>query len=82
MIINVKGAQTTVNATATTVDNATCMRVIASANTLVTIRDASNNVLGSVTILGGTSEYIEKLQSDTIEANVDLTVTSVGFTIS
>jgi hypothetical protein len=83
MIINVKGEEATINSTASTFDNATCVRVYAAANTLVTIVDPVANVtVGSATVLGNSIEYFEKKPSDTIEANIAQKAVSVGFTIS
>lgn len=81
MIINLKGSEAAVNSTPSTFGSATCVRVVATANTLLTLKDSSNNVIGTCTMLGDTTEYIQKAHTDTIESNVAALGVSVGFTI-
>jgi len=82
MIINIKGSETAVNTTPSDFGFATCVRVVGSANAVVTIKDTSNNTLGTATVLQNTVEYFEKSPSDTIEANVAILGAAVGFTVS
>jgi hypothetical protein len=81
MIINLKGSEVAVNTTPSTFGNTTCVRVVATANTVLTLKDSGNNTIGTCTMLGGTSEYVQKAHADTIQASVNALGVSVGFTI-
>lgn len=87
-IIKVISQEQAVNSTPNTVSLATLVRVF-NANTtdnyLITVRDSSNTVLGSLTIgFNGSEEsvvYLRKSPTDTIEANNSTYVkgVSVGY---
>jgi hypothetical protein len=67
---------------ATTVSNATVVRVLATSGTAVVVRtDSDDNVIGSFTLLTNTSELVEKYPTDKLYvtgSNVE--VSKVGFT--
>jgi hypothetical protein len=65
--------------TANTVSTASCVRVYASANAVITVANASGTI-GTCTVPGGTVEYFIKQPTDTIAANVAVLATSVAFT--
>lgn len=67
---------------ATTVSNATVVRVLATSGTAVVVRiDSNDDVIGSFTLLANTSELVEKYPDDKLYvtgSNVE--VSKVGFT--
>lgn len=67
---------------ATTVSNATVVRVLATSGTAVVVRiDSNDDVIGSFTLLANTSELVEKYPTDKLYvtgSNVE--VSKVGFT--
>jgi hypothetical protein len=87
-VVKVISQEQTVNTTPNTVSLATLVRVF-NANTtdnyLITVRDAANNILGSLTIgFNGSEEsvvYLRKSPTDTVEANNSTYVkgVSVGY---
>lgn len=78
-IIKVKGESANVTS-ANTADDSILVRIYASANTLITVDDPiSNTTLGSFIMPGGTVEYLEKGQTDTITANVSVAVTPIAY---
>ena len=67
---------------ATTVGNATVVRVVATAGVVVVFRtDSSNNVIGSFTQLNNSVELVEKNASDKIYVTgAAVEVAKVGYT--
>jgi hypothetical protein len=76
--IKIIGAQVSVT-TANTVANANLVRAYAAGVTLVTIRDADTNVIGTMTMPAGMTEVLVKNYSDTIGANVALLCTPLAW---
>mgnify|MGYP000426770807 CR=1 FL=1 len=77
-----KATLTAGSSNATTVSNATVVRILATSGNVVVFRtDSSNAIIGSFTLLNNTSELVEKNSTDKIYvtgANVE--VAKVGFT--
>ena len=77
-----KASLTAGSGNATTVSNATVVRILATSGNVVVFRtDSSNAIIGSFTLLNNTSELVEKNPTDKIYvtgANVE--VAKVGFT--
>ena len=77
-----KASLTAGSSNATTVSNATVVRILATSGNVVVFRtDSSNAIIGSFTLLNNTSELVEKNSTDKIYvtgANVE--VAKVGFT--
>ena len=67
---------------ATTVDNATVVRVLSNAGAAVVVRtDSSNVIIGSFTTVNGTADLVEKNASDKIYVTGNaVEVSKVGFT--
>lgn len=65
--------------TANTVFESKNVRVFAANSALVTVRDSSNNVIGTMTYPAGTIEVIEKSPTDTISANVAVLCVAIGY---
>tara|TARA_R100000005_G_C4839688_1_gene111769 strand:- start:153 stop:422 length:270 start_codon:yes stop_codon:yes gene_type:complete len=67
---------------ATTVSNATVVRVLASSGPVVVVRtDSSNSIIGSFTMLANTSELVEKYPTDKLYVTGgNAEVAKVGFT--
>ena len=67
---------------ATTVSNATVVRVLATSGTAVVVRtDSNDNVIGSFTLLSNTSELVEKYPADKLYVTgSSVEVSKVGFT--
>jgi phosphosulfolactate phosphohydrolase-like enzyme len=67
---------------ATTVGNATVIRIVATAGNAVVVRtDSSDTVIGSFTQLNNTVEYVEKYAPDKIYVTGNaVEVSAVGFT--
>jgi phosphosulfolactate phosphohydrolase-like enzyme len=67
---------------ATTVGNATVVRIVATAGDAVVVRtDSSDTVIGSFTQLNNTVEYVEKYAPDKIYVTGNaVEVSAVGFT--
>lgn len=64
---------------ANTVSDARNVRVFAENKTLLTIRTANNEVIGSITMPAGSIEVIEKNPTDTVSANVAVLAAEVGY---
>jgi len=78
-IIKVKGTATDVT-TATTLSNATFMRVLASTGTpTVTIKDSEGTTKGSFVMVTNVTEYVEKDPTDTIEASSTVSCTAISY---
>ena len=67
---------------ATTVDNATVVRVLSNAGAAVVVRtDSDDNIIGSFTTVNGTADLVEKNASDKIYVTGNaVEVSKVGFT--
>ena len=67
---------------ATTVDNATVVRVLSTAGAAVVVRtDSDDNVIGSYTTLNNSADLVEKNASDKIYVTGNaVQVSKVGFT--
>lgn len=65
--------------TATTVSGSGLLRVYAPADVLVTVSNANNVVLGTMTMPAGAYEIITKNYTDTISANVALLCTPLAW---
>ena len=67
---------------ATTVDNATVVRVLSTAGAAVVVRtDSDDNVIGSFTSVSGAADLVEKNASDKIYVTGNaVEVSKVGFT--
>ena len=67
---------------ATTVDNATVVRVLSTAGAAVVVRtDSDDNVIGSYTTLNNSADLVEKNASDKIYVTGNaVEVSKVGFT--
>ena len=67
---------------ATTVGNATVVRVLSNAGAAVVVRtDSSNAIIGSFTTVNGTADLVEKNASDKIYVTGNaVEVSKVGFT--
>lgn len=75
-ITKVKATEIAVT-TANTVNDASVVRVYASATAVLTVANTSGTI-GTLTIPTGRVEYIEKKPTDTIAANVSVQATSVA----
>lgn len=68
-----------------TVNSATVVRVLhtggGGSHHLITVKDSSNNTIGSFTIPTGTPEYIEKSPTDLlfVDSGTDVLVSKVAF---
>ena len=67
---------------ATTVGNATVVRVLSNAGAAVVVRtDSDDNIIGSFTTVNGTADLVEKNASDKIYVTGNaVEVSKVGFT--
>ena len=67
---------------ATTVDNATVVRILSTAGAAVVVRtDSDDNVIGSYTTLNNSADLVEKNASDKIYVTGNaVEVSKVGFT--
>ena len=67
---------------ATTVDNATVVRILSTAGAAVVVRtDSDDNVIGSFTTLNNSADLVEKNASDKIYVTGNaVEVSKVGFT--
>ena len=67
---------------ATTVSNATVVRVLSNAGAAVVVRtDSDDNIIGSFTTVNGTADLVEKNASDKIYVTGNaVEVSKVGFT--
>ena len=73
MILKLKGSQSaahTASGTATNMSKATCVRVFNSGSTvrLVTLEESGGTDIGTFSIAGGATEYLEKEPTDQIFA--------------
>lgn len=80
IVLKLTGPEVTVT-TANTVSNSVLFRVYTptGSDALITIRDASNNIIGSMTQPGGFVEIIEKRATDTVSANTAIKCTPVAY---
>ena len=80
--VGVKASLATGSGQATTVGNATVVRIVATAGNAVVFRtDSADAVIGSFTQLNNTVEYVEKQQKDKIYVTgAAVEVSAVGYT--
>ena len=80
--VGVKASLATGSGQATTVGNATVVRIVATAGNAVVFRtDSADAVIGSFTQLNNTVEYVEKHQKDKIYVTGNaVEVSAVGYT--
>ena len=84
MILKLKGSQSaapTGSGTATNMSKATCVRVFNSGSTvrLVTLEESGGTDIGTFSVAGGATEYLEKEPTDQIfAAHSDIKLTSVA----
>jgi|TARA_B100000214_G_scaffold251115_1_gene184579 hypothetical protein len=80
--LGAKAALATGDSNATTVGNATVVRVLSNAGAAVVVRiDSDDNVIGSFTTVSGTADLVEKNASDKIYVTGNaVEVSKVGFT--
>jgi len=81
MILLLKGDETTVGTTATTLGNATAVRVYnASGAKVITLTDADDAQIGNTTI--GVGETIfAKHPTDKIKASANVLATAIGYSV-
>ena len=80
--LGAKAALSTGDSNATTVGNATVVRVLSTAGAAVVVRtDSDDNVIGSFTSVSGAADLVEKNASDKIYVTGNaVEVSKVGFT--
>jgi len=80
--VGVKASLATGSGQATTVGNATVVRIVATSGNAVVIRtDSSDNIIGSFTQLNNTVEYVEKYAPDKIYVTGSaVEISAVGYT--
>ena len=80
--VGVKASLATGSGQATTVGNATVVRIVATAGNAVVFRtDSADAVIGSFTQLNNTVEYVEKQQKDKIYVTGSaVEISAVGYT--
>ena len=84
MILKLKGTQAaapTGSGTATTLSKATCVRVFNSGSTvrLVTLEESCGTDIGTMSVAGGATEYLEKDPTDQIfAAHAEILLASVA----
>ena len=80
--VGVKASLATGSGQATTVGNATVVRIVATAGNAVVFRtDSDDAVIGSFTQLNNTVEYVEKQQKDKIYVTGSaVEISAVGYT--
>ncbi len=84
MILKLKGSQSaapTGSGTATNMSKATCVRVFNSGSTvrLVTLEESGGTDIGTFSVAGGATEYLEKEPTDQIfAAHADIKLTAVA----
>ena len=66
IILSLRGTEVTANATPSNIGLASVVRVYATANSTVTVADASTAIIGSFTIPAGFVEIVAKNPTDTI----------------
>jgi len=66
--------------TASTVSSASLVRAYAANTAVVTVKESGGATLGSFTIVGGTTEFVSKTPTDTIEATLSTLCTSIAYT--
>ena len=81
MILELKGAEATINSTASTFNNATLVKVIVTTGTpVITITTASDAAVGNTTLNTGI-HFIKKHPTEKIAASADVKGTPVPFTV-
>lgn len=78
IVLKLAGQEVSVT-TANTVNGSVLFRVYSPSESLITIRDANNAVIGTMTQPAGFVEIIEKRKTDTIEANTAIKCTPVAY---
>lgn len=81
IVLKLTKEEITVSSTPDTLDNAVLFRIYTptGGDSLITIRDSANNVIGTMTQPGGFVEIMEKRPTDTIEANTSIKCTPVAY---
>jgi hypothetical protein len=78
IVLKLTGEEVSVT-TANTVRSSVLFRVFSPSDALITIRDASNNIIGSMTQPAGFVEIMEKRATDTVSANTAIKCTPVAY---
>lgn len=80
IVLKLTGEEITVSGP-DTVSNAVLFRVYTptGGDSLITVRDSANNVIGTMTQPAGMVEIMEKRATDTIEANTAIKCTPVAY---
>ena len=85
MIINIKGPEGPLHGTGNTFFRASCIRcVVQNLDTVITVYDEANNIIGDTTLLSDNEYFIVKGAADIIATSNTSTIlaTPVGFTIA
>jgi hypothetical protein len=78
IVLKLTGPEVSVTS-ANTVGDSVLFRVFSPADALITIRDSSSNVIGSMTQPSGFVEIMEKRATDTVGANTAIKCTPVAY---
>lgn len=81
IIIKLTGEEVDVSSTPDTVHGSVIFRVYTptGGDSLITVRDSANNVLGTMTQPGGFTEIMAKQPTDTVSANTNIKCTPVAY---
>jgi hypothetical protein len=78
IVLKLTGPEVSVTS-ANTVGDCVLFRVYSPSDALITIRDSSSNVIGSMTQPSGFVEIMEKRATDTVGANTAIKCTPVAY---
>lgn len=80
IILKLAGQEVSVT-TANNINNAVLFRVFtpSGSDALITVRDAQNNIIGSMTQPAGFVEVMEKRPTDTVSANTTIKCTPIAY---
>jgi hypothetical protein len=81
IVLKLTGEEVSVSSTPDTVRGSVIFRVYTptGGDSLITIRDSANNVLGTMTQPGGFVEIVTKQSTDTVSANTTVKCTPVAY---
>jgi hypothetical protein len=81
IVLKLVGEEIVVSSTPDAINSAVLFRVFTptGGDSLITVRDSSNNIIGSMTQPAGFVEIMEKRATDTVEANTSIKCTPVAY---
>lgn len=79
MIVKPLGSEVAVSTTPSTISDALLVRIYAASASVITIKNASAETVGTFTVGSNSVEHVEKAKTDTVEASVEVKCSPVAY---